>query len=256
MADSDQTTSGSTRSSSSSTISAWTLIARAQGTGPQASRALGELLEQYRSFILWFMGVLRHPPDLSGDDLFQEYALTVVRQDVVQKLRRDGSLRGFLKTSIAYFIKNEWDKYHRRRRMVPTEFEHFASTTEADIDAAFLATLVNQAIELASQRSVNPKRFTEILRFLPGPQADCVKHAPYAAEIGLSEGNLNKVISEARASFDDCFDEIVRGTLDLSDIAHDPALVRRRVEQEKRVLSGALESPVPGVAFGARNEPN
>src|SRR6266511_3094008 len=157
-------------SSSNSIITSWTLIRRAQGSGRDASDAMWELLLEYRDFIVWAFREERPPPGVSLDDLFLEYALTVIRQKVAHKLQKYGSLRGFLRTSIRFFVLNQWDLWRRNSREVPTEFEPVERTTDAEIDAGFLSTLVTKALELTRARARHPRYFVKILRFLPGPQ--------------------------------------------------------------------------------------
>lgn len=246
----------SEHSSSHSTISAWALIRRARGSGRDASDALWELLLEYRNFIVWALREAKPPPGISLDDLFLEYALVVIRQKVAHKLQKYGSLRGFLRTSIRFFVLNQWDVWRRQSREVPTEFEPVERTTDAEIDAAFLSTLVTKALELTRARARHPHHFVKIIRFLPGPQSDVVKQKTYADEIGMDYELLRKVISEERKNFDDCFDEIVRGTLDLGDEEGESEWVRRRVEAEKRELRAILYPPAPGVVFDAGQELN
>src|SRR5690349_5963434 len=114
---------GTIGDSSQSTISAWTLIATAQGQGKPAADALGALLMQYRPFIIWTLGKLRPPPDKEMDELFQAYAFPCVRTELVKGLERYGSLRGFLKRSLGFFVMSEWTEYQKRQRQVPGDWE-------------------------------------------------------------------------------------------------------------------------------------
>ena len=240
--------------SSNSTISAWTLIVRAKGSGPEASSALGKLLTQYRGFIVWYMGILRPPPNESIDDLFQRYVEGIVRRKDVEKLEKHGSLRGWLKTSVKNFLYNAWDDWRRQQRYVLCEFDAFRAGVEPDIDAAYVASIIVQALELAKLRSPNPARFATLKRFLPGPQADPLAQGPLAEELGMKRVTLTHAIREERLRYQRCFDELVLGTIDLGEDALDPVRTKQRLDAEKRELLGFLQEPAQGVLLEFEGE--
>jgi hypothetical protein len=233
---------------SQSTISAWTLINAAQGQGKPASEALGALLVQYRRFIVWTLCRLRPPPDKDMDELFQAYAYSFVRSELVKGLDRHGSLRGFLKRSLEFFVLNQWTEYKRSQRQVSGDWEPSGSELESQIDAAYVATVVTKALELARTRSPNPVRFDLLARFLPGPQCDLVPQTPLAAELGMTRVGLAAAIHEERSRYQRCFDEIVLSTLDLGDCADDPARCAELLEAEKQALRALLDPAPPCVA--------
>ncbi len=235
--------------SGGSTITAWTLIVRARGSGPEASRALGELLEQYKRFIVWCFDALRAPPDTNPDDLFQEFALGFIRRKEVEHLERNGSLRGWLKTSIRNFLYNEWKAFHRRQRHVLGDVERSAATTDAEIDAAFFASVVMQALELAHARTPDRERFEKLRRFLPGPQSDVVPYATLKESLGTSEEGARAAVHKERRRFQACFDEVLLRTLDLGDDASDPERVKLRLAEEKRALLALLDGPLESVSL-------
>src|SRR5688572_9878451 len=200
-----------------STITAWTLIVRAQGTGPAASKALGDLLEQHRAFIVWYArklvdglprAVFRPPPGLSNDELFQEYAYVFVRSEVVKKLRKHGSLRGFLRTSLEFFISHEREKWRRYAREEPRDSEPYS---------AYLGVLYLQALELARKTTPNSERFETLVRFLPGPQYDPVSQVKLAEELGWKYDRLRKMIEVENDRYLECFEQVVLETLDLGE---------------------------------------
>lgn len=55
----------------------WSLIVRAQGEGPQARAALGQLLQRYERTILSTIRYFRHPPDQTAEEVKQESARAV-----------------------------------------------------------------------------------------------------------------------------------------------------------------------------------
>jgi hypothetical protein len=235
-------------------ITAWTLIVRAQGTGKEASAALGELLTRFRPFIVWYMAWLRPPPDQSSDDLYQQYVYQLLRSKAVEKLRKDGSFRGFLKASVRFFVLNEWTQWRKRQREPALAFDVFGGYAEADIDAAYLGNIVLQALALAASRSPNPERFAALQRFLPGPQCDFVAQAPLATTLGMTGVAIRGAILEERRRYELCLDEIVLSTLDLEDDALDPARVEVRVKEEKALLLAALEPAPDGLLLENQKE--
>jgi len=126
----------------------WTLIVRAQGSCPDARKALGELIRRYEGFVTMLICLYRYPPDLSAEELKQEFFTRMLAYGDVTKLDpRLGSFRGFLRVSVRNFLANEWQKWYAVRngrcRTDPTAFDlmHGASA-ESICNAAFaLSTL-------------------------------------------------------------------------------------------------------------------
>jgi DNA-directed RNA polymerase specialized sigma24 family protein len=243
--------------SAPSTITHWTLIVRAQGTGEDATKALGELLVHYHRFVVRLMQLSRCPPDTSPEELYQEYVLGIVRRRDIEKLVKHGSLRGFISASVRSFMLNEHDRWLRRRRTETRPLEPYTLATPEDavIDAAFIANLVTNALELSRSRSRRPERFDALARFLPGPQADPVQIAPLAAELGMSTVGLKKAIFDERRRFERCLDELLLDTLDLGGDTGDPERVAARLRQEKKELGATLESPGQGVILDRPEDP-
>jgi DNA-directed RNA polymerase specialized sigma24 family protein len=244
-----ETTSGG------STITSWTLIVRARGSGPEASQALGDLLQKFRPFIVWCLGALRPPPDTSPDDLFQEFALGFIRRNEVDSLKRYGSLRGWLKTALRNFLYNEWDAYKRRQRFVHIPVDRSAAITEAELDGAYLGTIVMQALELARSRTPDPARFETLARFLPGPQSDVVPYAEVSVALGISNGAAYAAVHKERQRYDQCLDEVLLPTLDLGEDAGNPERVKQLVDDERQALLRALDPPPEVVSFDLDREP-
>lgn len=243
--------------SSPSTITAWTLISAAQGQGKEASAALGELLTQFRSFITWTIAKLGPPPGKDLAELYQDYAFVFIRSELVLGLEKHGSLKGFLKTSLGFFVRSEWTAWRKRQqREVRDDWEPYGSSVEADIDAAYLATLVTKAIELARARTPNPARFAQLVRFLPGPACDPVPQSPLAAELGLTRNALAAAIHEERQRYQRCFDEVVLATLDLGEDAGNPVRRSQRLEAEKKALLALLEPPPAEATRAPEREPD
>jgi hypothetical protein len=239
----------SVHETSGSTITYWTLIVRAQGSGEDAAQAMGQLLMRHRRFVVWFMGYVGYPSDLTADDLFQEFAMNIVRRGDIRRLRRNGNLRGWLKLNLRWFLCNEWDKWRQRCRAEPMSFDVYHMGTPEDhvVDGAFLADVLSAALQLARERSGNRERFDKLARFLPGPQQDIVKVAALARSLDMSEVALRRAIWEERARFERCLNEVILDAMDVGDEEQDPDRLKKLVEQEKRTLWRAFEAPERGV---------
>ncbi len=85
----------------------WSLVRRASDDGPEARRALGELLNAYGPAIRNQLSRSR----VSGmdiDDLYQEFCTRVIESDFFAAADPDrGSLRAYLKTALNRFANNQ-----------------------------------------------------------------------------------------------------------------------------------------------------
>src|SRR5262245_6975681 len=133
------------QSSSPFPTSQWTLIVRAKGEGPEAQAALEQLIRHYFKFLIWLMRVNRHPPDLSAEELANEYLLGVLRRKDIEKLDRNrGSFHGWLRTSVKHFLFNEWDKWRKRALTDTTPFEVIEDSMPEEnlCDRVFMTQLI------------------------------------------------------------------------------------------------------------------
>lgn len=235
----------SVEGSSPSTITHWTLIVRAQGSGPAASKALGELLTRHRRFILWLIRAHGYPSDSSPEDLFQECTLHLVRRGDIGRLEKHGNLRSWLKRNVRWFLCNEWDKWkaHRQLEVIPVETLQVEAPDDRAIDAAFFRDAIIAALDLARASTSNSARFKALERFLPGPQLDLAPYGPIARQLGMNEIQLRKAIYDERKHYERCLDEVISNSMDVGDDAQDPVRLQRRVGDEKRRLLLSLEQP-------------
>lgn len=234
----------------------WTLIVRAQGTGPEARAALEELLRAYSGFVLFLIRVNRPPPDAAVEDLAQEYVTRILQRNDIAKLdEKRGSFRAWLRTSVRYFLLNQWDRYRSRPQIDPRAYEAFQNSTPEDelCERAFLAQVIERALVLTRARTDDPTRFDKIARFLPGPQADIVEHGPVAAELGLSPGAFSKLLFDTRKRFNRNVDLTLWETLDLAlefddeQVGPQSAAGLRALRAEKWALLRSLEPSSGGV---------
>jgi RNA polymerase sigma factor (sigma-70 family) len=204
----------------------WTLIARAQGSGAERRAALGELIVHYQALVLWLIQHYGHPPDLSAEELKQEFLEGVLRRNDIAKLDPErGSFRGWLRVAVRRFLLNEWDKWHAaragRKDSAPLVAE--AVDTAVPPDDAFtreFATLV-LAHTLSRLRSEarDEGRFQALARFLPGPQMDLVELLPVARELSVTQTALAKQICLLRERFRQLLREAIGDLLEVDSAA-------------------------------------
>jgi DNA-directed RNA polymerase specialized sigma24 family protein len=249
--------------SSNPTPTQWTLILRAQGSGVEARAALGDLLKRYEGFIVWVIRRRGHPPDVTADDLKQEFLTGVLRRDDIAKLDRTrGSFRAWLGQSIRYFLCNEWDKWRKlsdgRGITDATHFEAIQSWTPEDdvCTGAFTVHTIVHVLTVQRAEARDKELFDQLARFLPGPQLDLVELAPFARSLGTTRGALAKRICLMRARFRELLRASVEDTLDLEPDPEHPSpagAAARAIDIEMQALLEALEQPRP---VGVVLEPN
>lgn len=88
----------------------WSVVRQAHGGEPEsAPDAQRELLERYSPAIYRYLAAAARDPD-AADDLFQEFALRVVRGDFRRADPSKGRFRDFLKTALYHLVVD-----HQRR---------------------------------------------------------------------------------------------------------------------------------------------
>jgi RNA polymerase sigma-70 factor (ECF subfamily) len=109
----------------------WTVLFQAHaGSGDEAARALQQLLERYRTAVYRYLfASVRNAED--ADELFQEFALRLVRGDFKRADPQRGRFRQFLKTSLYHLVVD----HRRRRRLAPLGPDTPEPAAEADSTA-------------------------------------------------------------------------------------------------------------------------
>ena len=220
----------------------WTLIVRAQGAGPDARTALGELIRHYESFILWLIRSHRRPPDVSAEDLKQSFLVGIVRrEDLAQLDRERGSFRGWLRTAVRRFLLNEWDSWYAKKhgRSVTdiTSFDAYHTSTPEDevCDRAFACHVVRRILDVMRAEAPDRRLFAQLERFLPGPQMDFTAHAPLARSLGITTTRLTKANFENRCKFTELLRTAVEDMLVLDEHCS-PEARSRAVDAELSAL--------------------
>ncbi len=237
----------------------WTLIVRAQGAGPEARNALGELIRRYENFIVMLIRCFRHPPDVSAEELKQEYLRRVLERGDFRKLNSDlGSFRGFLRVSIRRFLANEWKRWKTAKAgRMGTDYGDFdllhATSADLVLEAAFAMDTLRHVLERLRSEQRDVARFDALKPFLPGPDLDLQPHASVLHALGMTDNAFRQAVFKLRKRFQELLHEAVADTLtdpDCDPSPTDPARDGHRVALEVRRLYRSLcEAPPFEVAF-------
>jgi len=193
---------------SPSNATRWTLIVRAQGDGADTRAALGELIGHYEKLVVWLIRHHGHPPDLSAEELKQEFLEGVLRRNDIAKLDRErGSFRAWLKLAVQRFLSNEWDKWRAARagrkdsEPLMDEAVDVAVPAEDAFTREFAKLVLCRTLERLRGEARNAQRFEALVRFLPGPHLDLTELLPVARELSMTQTALAKQICLLRERF-------------------------------------------------------
>jgi DNA-directed RNA polymerase specialized sigma24 family protein len=231
--------------------SRWSIVRRAQGAGPEARKALHELVLRYRAFILRMIRYFRHPPDLTAEDASHGFVLWLMEGGLAEFNPGRGRFQPWLTERIRRFLQNEWRKWKTRMRTEASDFELSADDDpERFCEAVFAWEMLLVVLERLRQEAPDPKRFDVLVRFLPGPQMDLVPYAAAARELGITPTHVGKLVCELRAEFKRGLHD---DAADLLDPDPDPSSPpgypnRAAIQRELRHLCDRLcETPVVGI---------
>lgn len=224
--------------------SRWSLIARAQQDGPEAQKALGELLRRYENLLITMIRLRRHPPGMTPEDVKQDFVVGILRRDDIKTLvRGKGRFRDWLSVAVRNHLSNTWDAW-RAARVGHTVTDHPESFDVAHGDTPERACLAMEALDtvahvLERQRAAarDRHRFDALSRFLPGPSFDVEDRDRAAAALGMSRNALTVAVWRLQQEFARFLFDAVADTLNV-DAASPEA--RQDVEREMRLLYRAL----------------
>jgi len=171
--------------------SSWSVIVRAQGSGPQARAALGTLIGCHQRAVV---SLIRHrgfPPDQTAEDLKQAFfARMLERNDVARLDQERGHFRGWLKTAVLRFVSNDWDRWYRKVGVTREPREEDVMATDVvdfdSFDIAYAWDVHRHAFEALRQEQGNMVRFEALKRYLFGPQLDVVAYEGVAAALAMT----------------------------------------------------------------------
>jgi len=224
----------------------WSLVAAAGDPHRDEARsALVSLCENYWYPLYAYLRRHGYPAD-QAQDLTQEFFIRVLEGRYLDRADREkGRFRSFLLTSLKFFVADEEDRRHARKRgggaVVPLEFssgeERYQrepahdETPERIFERRWALSVLDRVVEKLRVEFVQhgrPEHFERLKVFLLGQSG-----APYAAlarEMNTSEGALKVAIHRLRKRYRDLFRQ------EIADTVADPA----QVESELRYLAAVL----------------
>ncbi len=229
------------------TSTRWSIIRRAQASGPDARLALEQLVRRYDGFIEAALRRARRPPDLSVDDAKQEF-LERLLKDLPRVVEGRGRFRGWLSCAMHSHICNARRRWWAKRNPGPlTDSVDFwepstSHTAEDELLRSFALDTLKHAAQLQRSRSANRERFEALRHFLPGPDMNFEEIATVARRLGLTVVATRKAIHDLRVQFRECLNEAVADTLDPEEVADEEAAAEA-IERELRQLCESVFPP-------------
>jgi RNA polymerase sigma-70 factor (ECF subfamily) len=239
---------------------AWTVLFQAHegsGAGEEVKAARRQLLQQYGASVYRYLLASVCDPDVA-DELYQEFALKLVRGDFHRAHPDRGRFRDFIKTALYHLVVDS----QRRRSRQPMELQPddaaLAAPPPAAGDEEFLATwkeeLLAQAWEgLARWEQQSGQPLHTVLRFRADhpemPSQEMATQLKARLGQAVTPGWVRKRLHQARERFTDWLVEEVARTLESPD--------RNSLEQELLDL-GLLQQCRAAVQrrFDAANAPS
>jgi RNA polymerase sigma factor (sigma-70 family) len=201
----------------------WTEVVRAHSSSVDAALAAqSALVERYHDAVYsYLLGALRDSD--AADELFQEFALKLIRGDLGRADPERGRFRDYIKAVLINMVNNHRRKMGRMPAQAADAPEPEAAPTAAfDSDQAFLTNwckaLLDRAWEgLAAAQTPHGPPFYAALRLrlecpgLTSAQLSEKLTAEYCPGNPISDTNLRKVLQRARELFSDLLvDEVAR----------------------------------------------
>ena len=184
----------------------WTMVRQAHTTLPDArSQAHGKLLERYQGAVhAYLLGAVRNPE--VADELFQEFALRVVRGDFARANPDKGRFRDYVRTALIHLVTD----YHRERNAWPrpltSDTPQVASAPATDSTQDFIAHWREEMLERtwAALAKVQPTYHAVLLLRVQNPD---VPSPQMAEELSVQLGKpmeadaVRKALQRAHAKF-------------------------------------------------------
>jgi len=207
----------------------WSMVLDAQGSSPEAQRALEQVCRIYWRPIYCF---LRREGKTTEDaqDLTQSFfAQLLERGDFAAVRREKGKLRSYLLGSLKHFLAND-----RRRSMSlkrgegralisfqdltgeeGAEFESHALTADRIFDRRWALTVLDRVFAQLVSEHKNGCRpeFAERLSELLADEADRPRQAEIAREFGMTENAVKQAFHRLRQRYRQLLREAIAGTV-------------------------------------------
>lgn len=203
----------------------WTVVRQAHaGTADEAGAAQARLLKRYSLAISRYLrGALRD--NEAADDLFQEFALRLVRGDFKRADPERGKFRRFIKTSLYHLVVDHQRRRHARPLLgevhEPIDHAEPLAESEARFIADWRAELLRRAGQALAERDGQTGQHLFAVLRLRADQPE-LRSAELAerltAELGqaVSAGWVRKRLHQAREKFADLLLDEVAHSLETS----------------------------------------
>jgi RNA polymerase sigma-70 factor (ECF subfamily) len=217
-------------------VTRWTLVlAAADKSDGEGRKALASLCETY--WYPLYAYIRRHGfPAVEAQDLTQQFFLRVLEGRYFDRADPDkGRFRAFLLSCLKYFLSDEMDRCHAKKRgggvaLLPFEIsdgealyqrEPFHDETpERIFERRWARALLNRVLERLREEFVRhgrPEHFNRFKLYLLGQQA--VPYAELAQQLEMSEGALKVGIHRLRKRYRDLLRaEIAETVTDASQV--------------------------------------
>jgi DNA-directed RNA polymerase specialized sigma24 family protein len=201
--------------------STWTVVVRAQGTGPEAQRALGELIQRYEGAVLAMVRAFGCPWNVTAEDLKQEFFLTLIRRRDIDKLDRTrGRLRDWLRAAVDNFMKNAWAGWAAEKRgnrlTSPRSYDvSDMNTPELVFMRQFAQDTLLHALERHRAEATDKARFDLVMRVLPAPNLEVPDLGELATLLNMTRNGAAVFAHRMRERHRRILREVVSDTLDV-----------------------------------------
>lgn len=240
----------------SQVTTAWTLLARAHGGQADAELAAQTaLVERYHAAVYRYLLACLRDLD-QADELFQEFALRLVRGDFGRADPQRGRFRDYVKTALIHLVINHQKKKKpsplgdaapevpAAAQPMPSEEEFLATWRKSLLDRAW------ESLAAAQDPTATPYHTILHLRteqpHLTGAELLAVVNERLLGQPAFTDAGLRKALQRAREKFTDllvdevarslqstCVEEIEQELIDLGFHAYcKRALARRRQDGE------------------------
>jgi RNA polymerase sigma-70 factor (ECF subfamily) len=204
----------------------WTLVQQAHHAEGPAAAAQELLLRRYSSAILAYLTRVSGDSDTAAD-LFQEFAVRMLRGDFGGVTARRGRFRDYLKTSLRNLVVD----YRRRQVRTPVSLSQDvaaaevlpgAPADETGFDEAWRTELMDCAWRhLAELEASSGQPWHAVLRLrVERPEATSAELAEALSQRhgrAISDANLRKLLQRAREAFCDRLVAEVSGYVDVPE---------------------------------------
>jgi RNA polymerase sigma-70 factor (ECF subfamily) len=238
----------------------WTLLQQAHAEeGDADTAALTALLQRYQNAVYRYLLGATRSPDVA-DELFQDFAVKLVRGDYRRAEEARGRFRDFLRTSLINLVNNHRRREARARvKAVGIPDGEASSAKTPDMEAEFMNTwrkaLLDRAWEgmAAAAESVGSPMHTALRLRIDHPELNSPQIAERLTEMvqpaePITDAGARKILQRARELFTDLLlDEVARSlnTTSLDAIEHEiidlgfQAYCKRALERRRKLFESS-----------------